>query len=786
MGRKKQKIKVLHKMGVLLLCVACVGMTGCARAKTAMDIPPLVEPKVMNEAFRPVGYGDVGKIEYRDAVVVPTYHCHFWENSTMIEEIHVELGEYVEEGTLLATADIEQAQEMMDSIATEKENCKQAHTIANIVHEEKLKELGYKQQGFLVLEDEEGANQTNKEISVLKENHRYDELLYEYKMSQYDRKLSEYSKIVKDGKLYARNSGYVCYVKNTEEPEPVKPAENVVVIADYEKVHLELTNETIRQNICEKYTSIYTINNGVKYELKEYAYQDFEVLAAEGRDLYPRVRLKFEDESLTPPVGNCVPVFFEKDSVENVLCIAKDSLYEDDDGYYVYVKTDTGKEVRPIKIGKKDAQSVQVISGLSEGEEVFYSSEAVAPTEYELYTANLDKYEDIQKTEAIYKVETKLQLVHSEYEGEIVEVSARYDDEVEKGAVICKIKIKDGSAALADMKNAMEKHTTLYQRQQKMSDEMIAALMEARNQPVEQEVEVKDKDGNVEKVKQYITRPYMAEELTCQIAVEKIKKEQAQTDYEYQLKIMQENYKKAKENNDGSGVISICAEQSGKIKDINLSVGKKIKVGDVICRIASETSPYVNLLLDYDVQLNQKVEFVDEGIEEIYTGTVVGLSGDSLGNQVFITSLEDGVYITQGSLGDLGRGAQAFVKMDDEEYYTNYSLKGDKYAVCSAKTISNIYTFPFGVVNSEKLILEDEILYFVWKVENGQLVKQYVQYLYSTVDKDGFRRDCVINGIKEGDVLALNRNMESSEMIVNLTSNSLNGSAENVTGVFMQ
>ncbi len=753
MFEKSKTKKMVCKMISVTLVTALFMMSGCTGNK--LDVPELVKPKVMNESFRPVGYSDIGDILLKDAVVVPTDYCHFWKAGTAIAEIHVSIGQYVEKGDLLATADIKQTRENITRIQEEKENYIQNYATDCAIYEQQIQELEYRKQGCDKLNDLPGANQAATELSVMKENHRYDQLLYEYKIKKYDRELSEYYEIIEDGKLYARHSGYVSFCKNLAQTNQVSAVENVVIISDYEDCYINLLYENINSGICDKYELIYTYKNGEKCELQEFPYQTYEVLAAEGRELYPLMRLKFAEESMMPEVGSSVPVYFGKNMLEDVLCVGRDSLYEDSKGYYVYVKTETGKEIRYIEIGKKDDKNVQVVSGLQEGELVFYSSEALVPNDYEVFTVKSEIYKDIQDTDRILKIEEKTTIVFSDYEGELVEVTADDGDEVAEGDTICKIKINEGSAALADMRNTMESMKTTHKTRMEGFDEQIEDLEELQKQPIEQTIEVPDENGNMVKKKQYIARPYFRGEIGCQIAIARLNKEKTEREFQYQMKVLQEQYNKASKNNDGTGIISIIAKEPGVVQGMYNVVGDKIKVGATLCKVETPISPYVGIITDTPLHLNQKVTFIDEGIEETYSGTVIGLGGETLRSRVHITTLEDGIYLNQGGDDGERNGNWAYIQPESEEYFTHYSLDEEKYVDYAARTLTDVFCLPTGILSSEKVLLTGEMLFFVWKIEDGELIKHYVDYLYSAVDEEGYRYDCVVNGIHEGDELAL-------------------------------
>ena len=68
-------------------------------------------------------------------------------------------------------------------------------------------------------------------------------------MKKYDRDLSDYYEIVSDGKLYARQSGYVTFCKNLKNTNQVSAVENVVIVSDYEDCYIELAEHTVKETL---------------------------------------------------------------------------------------------------------------------------------------------------------------------------------------------------------------------------------------------------------------------------------------------------------------------------------------------------------------------------------------------------------------------------------------------------------------------------------------------------------------------------------------------------------
>ena len=151
---------------------------------------------------------------------------------------------------------------------------------------------------------------------------------------------------------------------------------NVITIADYEDTYIQIQNTTIKDKLLEKYDRYYTIQDGAKISLREYAYTTQERLTAENQQKYPALRMQYEDAQKSAPVGSVIAVYLVRDRVEDVLYVGNDSIYEDDQGSFVYVKNGEQREQRYIETGVSDTVNTEVISGLSEGEKVYYTSEA--------------------------------------------------------------------------------------------------------------------------------------------------------------------------------------------------------------------------------------------------------------------------------------------------------------------------------------------------------------------------------------------------------------------------
>ena len=140
---------------------------------------------------------------------------------------------------------------------------------------------------------------------------------------------------------------------------------------------------------------MYTMIDGKRYDLEEYSYTNQEIAAAQSASKLPYVRFKLKgaDNKKILKTGTDTPLYFSTSDATQVLVVGNDSLYQDGDKYFVYVKTESSdKERRDIKIGASDDNYTEVVSGLSEGELVYYDSDSAIPSDYTTYDIKLNNF----------------------------------------------------------------------------------------------------------------------------------------------------------------------------------------------------------------------------------------------------------------------------------------------------------------------------------------------------------------------------------------------------------
>lgn len=769
-----------RKIAAWTVCTAMLALSLSGCKKTAVEVPELLAPAATNESYRPVEYGDVGNIDVQFGTVVPTDYCHFWKTPVTISEIEVDIGDYVEAGTVLVYADIDSAQNQIEQLNKELTLENSLYSSNEELYQLKHQELELKRDGAGQLGDGAAQALVTTELAVLEENHRYDGLLHQYKLRELNERIAEQQEIVADGTMTAKVSGYVTYVKDISVGGGVSGSENVVIISDYDDCYVEISDITVSESVRRNflpYDRYYTEIAGKKYDLKEYEFTPQERVVIEDKGQYPYMRMQFEDKSVTPEAGTNIPVFMTGDIVENVLIVGNDSLYADSKGNFVYVKEDGSRTIRYIELGKAGKNYTEVLSGLSEGELVYYSSSSILPESYTEFEVVPADYEPKKATDSYSEENVRKTVYNSEFEGRITSVAVKEGDEVGKGDLICTVKTNDGSAKLTEMSNAINAYKAQYAQSAAGYTEQIQALenqmadiLHAAQEPQPEPPQPEEPQpatgtdavpevasatdsspAETEEPDQGETPqdPNLYQELALQIEQIKIEQKKSTLNYNYQLAIMESDYSKVSCNNDGSGAVNIYAETAGVVSGVSIKEGKIVKVGDRMFNIGIPASDKVLLRCTDSLKLNQPLVFKDKSSDAVYTGRISGVTGG--GEKVYVTTVDGRVYLTTNVSSD-GNPLRYYVVMEDGGFYG----RDDKCSVeYSVNTIHDSFVLPDdGVVYVEtgEGKDKDKQYHYVWRLVDGNFVKQYVTITENLVN--GSTKRCAIAGLKAGDVLA--------------------------------
>lgn len=709
---------------------------GCGSKKTE-TIPDLEEPAASNASYQQVTYGDIGTTSVLLGTAVPKEYGQAYEANVMVTKILVEPGDMVEKGDVLAYADVDEASASREAKQQELSHENTVYELNQKINQLQQNKLANQQEAAVVDDTQEaiteespqetGTENITSQIAVLQENGRYDTKLHEYRVQKLNEEIAALDDLIADGTLKANHSGEVVYTKSLTVSRNAGTGENVVVVADTEDLEIKLKDVTVQNYKYKDVLEKYMLQSGERVPVTEREYSTDELVLAKINNNYPNVLIE-KPEGVELKAGELYPIYFEEKRAEHVLLVGNNSLYQEDGENYVYVGTgDDTREKRKVTTGVSDDHNTQIVEGLEEGEAVYYETMERMPSDYTEYMVERSDFQVENHGLKYGRADKNARVYLTEKEGVLVEIAVEKDAEVKKGDLLYIIDTGEGKAAITEAANAIETENTSYQKQQADYDAQLAELENGL-------------DSASDYDRQMIT----------------LQKEIAEADHNQTLQQLQAAYDTLSRGNDGTGKLSVYADADGQVSKITAWEGDTVEAGEEILKMKGETS---DLLLVQMVSSKSVTVYTDD-IAEVgepvsitsgdttYTGTCVGFAAGSNNlDEGCIYTDEDGVHYTFQTTS--GYDAPAFyVRMDDE--ITDDMGKGGSVDFPYI-SMEDVVVLPAGMIYEEKDAMNPKkVSYFVWKVEEGHLVKQYV-LLDDTLTGNG---KVVLTGVEAGDVLA--------------------------------
>ena len=768
----RHSIVTLHLAAAILLCSAC-GSTAVP------DVPELQEPVAKNAAYRPVEYGDIGKVEILVGKVVPTDYCHFYETNVTVSEIAVKIGDHVKTGDVLARIDTAATEKELAELYSSLEQENRIYEVNCRIAEAKQGQLIYRKQKVrekknepeqdktaqiqpetdgteeaiqnteegeteaMISEEPEGTEPEMPEeekikleagfenqIKVAQENAYYDGLLHEYRVKKLMKMIDEKRAILTEGAIRARHDGYVTYIKNIAANSGAGANENIVTVSDLEDTYIELGTSVYDYSYAD-YDEKYLKYAEQDMEVTEIPYSTDELVLAKANGYLLNVRLDCPQMGELN-LGDNYPVYYKKDCISNVLTVANDSIYSEDGVRFVYVQSESGeRERRDIVVGASDSNYSEVQSGLEEGEKVYYESTSSMPADYTPYTVGLGDIEIMNHSESYTKSGALGFPCISDYEGTVVKIAVEEGAEIKRGDLLYVIDTGEGKAALTEAKNRVDRENSTYEKTQKSYDKQIAELMVLPERDIDTEYEIQI--------------------LNCE-------KELALINHEYQAKELQQAQKSIMQGNDGRGNISVYAQIAGVVSKVSASPKETVAKGEELLSISAAANDMILVQRKpIEGMGNDMGDIADVGEtilmksgEETYTGTCVGITVNAKNNisRAYVYTDGDGTHLSYNSSS--GYSYPAFwVKMDDGSFYQK-NLKGMfSFPLISMK---DLIVLPSSLVFEERKPESPNTVYhYVWRIADDELIKQYVMIDNSL--STGSKK-VILAGVKSGDLLA--------------------------------
>ena len=746
-------MKIKSKVACLLISgIMLTTFGGCSKEVKQEEIPELIESTVTNEDSRPVVRGNIGDLTIIMTRAVPRGYSQGFGVARNISKVFVGVGDHVEEGDKIAEADTSQIDEQVKNINKLRDDLDKQIDSSRTECSRIVEGLEFDREALVAKGDTDGASEIERNILLTKENYEYQEQQFLQQKDAYDRDLEDLEKNRRELTLFATHSGYITYLKNPNASYWMEADANVALISDYDDIYLESPNINIKG--FEKYrksTKMYAVIGGKEYAVSEERYSPASTLYAQSVGKYPKVRFKVE--GYTPKLGETIPIYVYEKYTEDVLMVGNDSIRSDGNKKYVFVEGSTGgMEKRDIETGVNDSIHTEVISGLSEGEKVFYLSDSIKPIDYDEITVTADDFSMYSVSDNYSYITMNENLVTIPESGKIDSVIAQSSKAVDEGDPLFKIKAEVSDAKLLEAEQnlnyARKQHEDALDRLDSELEGIDAQLdeLDKAEPPAATDTDaIRDRQTTKDKLR--LSREQVLEA-----------KEYENNSYYDTIGTFEDAYNKLKDLKDSDGIVTVYASTSGTVYYRTfLYEGLSVEKGAVIAGI---TYGDKDTLIVSSVKSKRggnyctvtpgtKIEF--RGNTKTYTGVCSALLGEeSYDVSNYLMEERDGkTIISYNGYTEYGNvDSGFFVSTDDpdfsketEHYHVAYQTVGFKKAI----------VVPLSCINSEKNEMGSTTRYFVWKVVDGELTKHFIEYSPSFVSGDV---TVVLGGLSEGDIIA--------------------------------
>ena len=331
--RCNMKNKIIR---IIAAAVAAMSLTGCYffPAEEELLEPPTVPIEDIAYSTYTAKVKDIASQTIASGYVTAKedFNCGFTESGYTLKKIHVNVGDYVEKGQLVAELDAGDL------------------------------EYRYEQQKLIV--DKAYLTYINSGSATAK---------LDYEMEQ--NTLAEYERLMQVTHLYAGMSGQVCFIQDLKPGDKVTAYKTMIKIVNPDELFIKYTSSSLRAFPIGADVTI-TVG-GQDFEgyvsktptdVIEGLYEGNEELSSDTESIYCEFKSEIPSYLTVGALADITAIY---EVHENAVVISKNLVKTDGDRTYVTIldENDTKKEV-DVVVGIQNATEAEIVSGLKEGDRV--------------------------------------------------------------------------------------------------------------------------------------------------------------------------------------------------------------------------------------------------------------------------------------------------------------------------------------------------------------------------------------------------------------------------------
>ncbi len=385
-----------------LMVTGVISMTGCAAETGDDEVIELLDPVSVSVSCAPVTRRNIYSSKILSAICTPNVTEYAFDKDIVFSEYNAMPGDLVKEGDILISSNTSELDDKIKAqreyIASMQEEYDDSMEQMRDTEAKNKADYEYKKQIVTNLENSKPAETDATYAAWAKDYKTYDgqsryasiaydrivlqikekEELFKLDLDYQKSLLNDLIRQRNEKELIASKSGLVValgFWSNGYYTEPYGAGDYIrkdtAVMALGDPDSKVFKTSYINKGEINKAEDVYAVVNGKRYEVtyEEMSSEEYKRLSEKNGNVFSSFVI--DDPNGEVSYGDYAVIVLVNAKRENVLSIPASSVVNDPAlGSYVYVFQDDSYKERYIKVGAKEGQFVEVLSGLEEGEMV--------------------------------------------------------------------------------------------------------------------------------------------------------------------------------------------------------------------------------------------------------------------------------------------------------------------------------------------------------------------------------------------------------------------------------
>ena len=351
-----------NKIFAFALAALMLLLAGCA--KETQEVPELLTPvgAIMDGTEAVVG--DIEDVTVYAAAIAPGYTALYFTEDTLIGEIAAPMGAEVKAGDVIVSMDVSSVQRQLSALSSEA-----AAITAEAEYEKSMYDIDMElyQLNMSKASGESARFDIETEMLLYQLEYENAEATRNERLAAIADEQAALEAQLEGRSIVAPHDGRVTYI-GCSVGQTIGAYDTVCVVTDDSTPYIQ--SDFVTAGDIADAVEIYALVNGVRYQLTagEVDESDYAVaMLRSGR--YLSMFTPDSTEGLT--IGDSAVVCVVNMRKQNVLKVPVNSLFSEDDQYYVYILDGETRTRRDVSVGDMSSTEVEIVSGLEEGEVVY-------------------------------------------------------------------------------------------------------------------------------------------------------------------------------------------------------------------------------------------------------------------------------------------------------------------------------------------------------------------------------------------------------------------------------